>query len=205
MVVTRLSPLTAVAPEIDGVVGQDVVGATNYLVDYREGVIEFDRGRRVRRALVGQTVPVVRAGRRLLVHAWLTLTAAAEAVPMLLALDSGASALTVFQQPSEGHAPLRLEGRRRTVWVHSIEGNQEAVKGVADELTVGTHVLRRIPVTVMDVPLGWNDHGQHGLLPTSAFDAIYFDNEEQVVLLNPQRLERTVAVEDDGEVGGPQR
>ncbi len=203
--VTKLSPITAVAPTVGGVIGQDVVGTTSYLVDYREGLIEFERARRVRRALVGTTVPVARVGRRLLVQAWLTLTTSAEAVPMLLALDSAASAVTLFERTSVHDAPLRLEGRTKPVWVHSVEGSQKAVKGVAHELTVGGHVLRRVPVTVMDMPEGWQDHGQHGLLPTSAFDAIYFDHGGQAVLLNPQRLDRTVAVEDDGEANSPEQ
>lgn len=201
VVVAKLSPITSVAPDVEGVIGQDVFGAVNYLVDYPRGVIEFDRGHRLVHALVGATVPAVRVGRRLLVQATLRVTAAAQAVPMLLALDSAASALMVFRRDTPDEAALQLAGRTKAVWVHSVEGDKLGLKGVAEQLAVGSQVLHRVPITVLEVPAGWQDQGQHGLLPTSAFDSIYFDNEGHGVMLNPQRLERTVAIDDDSDAG----
>jgi hypothetical protein len=88
------------------------------------------------------------------------------------------------------------------VRILSVHGSQRAERGRVEELAVGTEVLRHVVTTVTRRPEGWLDHGQDGLLPTSLFDSLYFDNASGLVVVNPGARDLRAHTEDDADGGG---
>jgi hypothetical protein len=201
VLVTPLGTFSALGCNVEGVIGQDVMEGWNYLIDYRRQVIEFDRVGRAARTFGGHALPFAHVGRRAVVDARALLAVGMEPVPIRLALDSAASTLMFFERSVSAAPPLKLYGRTENVRLLSLHGTQLARRGRIERLVVGGKVLLRTPATLTRRPEGWMDHGQDGLLPTALFDAVYFDNDEHVVVLNPTRVDPVVDTEDDDHGG----
>jgi len=168
-----MAGVQAVDPEVRGILGQDVLGRASWLIDYRRRQIEIDESGELRRSLTGSVVAVDWGGARPIVAATL-----ADGDRLRLVLDSGATGLVMFRPPRTGGAAVfaPFATRGATVVVRQFQTGALTVGGVTlmpgfASLSAGYRAAA----------------GEDGLLPTTFFDAIYFDRDRSEVILNPRR------------------
>jgi hypothetical protein len=164
-----LDAIRAIDPALRGVLGQDVLRRSNWLVDYRRGVITQD--------LDGSLARLV-PGYRVAIH-WVQGRPAVDVLfgrtPTDLVLDSGATGIVLFDRPP-GEAPGGF------VHMQSLDGQQDIPIVVADKLQVGALTLPGPRAGIM--PRDEDDRGGGGLLPTASFDSIYFDHAGGVAIFD---------------------
>jgi len=170
-----LRSIRAVAPDVRGVLGQDVLRRTNWLLDYREGVVLQDPhgviGERVR----GARLPVDWIGDLPTVGA-----SFGRSTPVRLVLDSAATGLVLFRLPigaATGES-ARLE---------TLAGNVDAPILSADALHLGSLRVPHPRAAVVAHDADGNEAG--GLLPTSLFDAVYFDQKGSAAVVTAGKVE----------------
>jgi predicted aspartyl protease len=168
-----LDAIRVVDRNIRGVLGQDILRRSNWRLDYRRGVIEqhldgSDGGEGCRLSLQWS------AGRPT-IEGTFDLRE-----PINLVLDSAATGLVLF-------APEAARTRRESMRMRSLDADIEVPIVTAHTLRVGPMVFSR-PRAGLVVR---SDHepGEGGLLPTSMFEAIYFDNMRDEVVLSPLHRE----------------
>ena len=165
-----LSSIRVVAPEVRGVLGQDVLRRTNWLLDYRQGVVLQDPDG----AIGGQI-----RGERLAVN-WIgdlpTVGASfGRSTRVRLVLDSAATRLVLFRLPI---GTATGESSR----MQTLAGRVDATILSADALHLGSFIVPH-PTAAVVVPGAANGTAAGGLLPTSTFNAIYFDQQRSAAVI----------------------
>jgi hypothetical protein len=168
-----LASIRTVAPEVRGVLGQDVLRRTNWLLDYREGVVLQDPD-----GVIGERV----RGERLAVD-WIgelpTVGASfGRSTPVRLVLDSAATGLVLFKLPI---GAATGESAR----VQTLAGSIDAPILSADALHLGSLRVPHPRAAVVVHGAGGDEAG--GLLPTSLFETLYFDQKANTVIVNPEK------------------
>jgi hypothetical protein len=165
LVMHDLAGIGCLDRRIQGVLGQNFLSKFNYLLDYKNRRLVFDDapqpppGARIKFERIDQCPAIQIEGPR---------------KPLRLVLDSGSSDLILFADPAEwpAAAEARLMGT----------ASQQRVKmSWLPELRVGSEVMRNVAVGIAPRDPA---RGQDGLLPTSLFKAVYFNNREDFVILN---------------------
>ena len=169
VVALPLDELRRIDPAIRGVLGQDVLRRTNWLIDYgRREVVSDEAG-----ALApgdGESLPVVWADGRPMIAARVQETT------VRLVLDSGATNLFLFH-PVANLVPAS----RGRVTTHL--GDAAASSVTIDDLRVGGWRSQGTRAAV--VPQQGYLRVEDGLLPTRIFGRLYFDNRSNRVVLAP--------------------
>jgi hypothetical protein len=169
-----LTSIHTVAPEIRGLLGQDVLRRTNWLLDYREAIVLQDP-----EGVVGERVQ----GERLAVN-WIgdlpTVGASfGRSTPVRLVLDSAATGLVLFKLPV---GTATGESAR----LQTLAGRTEAPILSADALRLGSLLLPHPKAAVIVQDAAGGDAG--GLLPTSLFDRVYFDQRENSAVVGEGKV-----------------
>jgi predicted aspartyl protease len=184
---SSLEGVQAVEPAVAGVLGQDVLGSRNYLLDYANRRLAFDPDGAVRAGLSGIPVPLSYADERPMLTG-VIWTGDRERVCLRLVLDSAATDLLLLEGTSHPAVRRAMDGSARTAAARVLSthaGARAALMMIGlDELIVPTAVLRGLTAAVIPLPSG-HARQEDGLLPTRLFRAIYVDNRERTVLLNP--------------------
>ena len=167
--------LQALAPGVDGVLGQDFLATFDYTIDYRKRTLSWE----------ADPAPLKSADRRFTLRAeegrYLVEIPEGEGRERALRLvpDSGAAVMVLYER--DGHLPVQIGRARRPVDVAGLSGGRRAVLSTLTELRIGALVLRDSPVVVLtgcdDVP------GADGLLPLSLFDRVTFLARDGVIVL----------------------
>lgn len=163
--------LRAIAPDLDGVLGQDFLRDERYTLDYG------------RRRLVWQTPACGEAaGMRLAMtraeDRWLVdLPQPGRARPVRMVADSGASVIALFERGAP--LPLPVDALPHELAVTTIAGSTPTRAVVIRRLSIGSLVLRDRPAVVVDR----RDAEADGVLPLSMFGCVTFDPIEQVLIV----------------------
>jgi predicted aspartyl protease len=178
MVRDPLTALRAAAPEIRGVLGQDVLRRTNWLLDYRMGVVIQDPDGLLGEQVRGDRLAVHWAGDRPTVQASFS-----RATPVRLVLDSAATGIVLFKLPVG--VATGVAARMQTL------GAEKSAPMLAiGTLRVGSLVLPHPLAAVMPQDVDVDEAG--GLLPTSLFDALYFNQTAgSVTVVNGEQVQST--------------
>jgi predicted aspartyl protease len=183
ILVLPLSGFKAFDHDVRGVLGQDVLLRTNFLIDNRHHRIQFDDGALLPE-LAGDRVSITpvrtRSGAlepRLIA---VSVQTPLQAEPLHLLLDSGAD--MVVLQPSFVPPATAARG---TKWIADENGRSSAASTLHTVLSVGS--------TAFSTDAWVGDTGLKilaidGLLPTGSFDQIYIANRESFVILEPRRI-----------------
>jgi hypothetical protein len=115
--VVSLAELRSMEPGIDGVVGQDFVGAFDFTIDYRRKRLRFA----AEPADPGTRLPLVRAGDRALVE----LAGNGDGTPVLMVPDTGSEGIVLFER--EGRTAVKLDPISQLVDVSALAMRQERV------------------------------------------------------------------------------
>lgn len=166
--------------KILGVLGQNFLSCFNYLLDYRKRQIAFEEDGDLGNLAGGTRLRVERQEGKLIVN---TQATAPSKETWRLVLDSGASGLVLFAPPFVVSEPARrAEGFLTPTDAARIPASRGRLRG----LRVGDERLFDVPFAlVRDCP-SREDRSEDGLLPTCLFKAILFQNDRDVVVLNPR-------------------
>jgi predicted aspartyl protease len=181
---SELHEIHEVNSKIRGVLGQDFLSAFNYILDYRTQCIEFEEDAEFTDTLQGARLPVERAGGRVLIK---TQSSSPQEQTSKLVLDSGASSVVVFKTDSQS-ADLEIEFDLNSGFnASSVTGTDTIRTGRLRKLQIGTEKFSWLPVMIVDNCAAVEGRLEDGLLPTSLFRSIYFNNTQNFVILNPRR------------------
>lgn len=185
-IIAELRVIQALHPRIRGVLGQNFLSQFNFLINYRTKQIEFEEGLELEYQLLGVRLATKEVEGRLLVATPHPL----QQKTLRFILDSGAPAVVVFEALSQ---PLNLPivyGENPRGELCSTTGCQSASRGLLTVLRVGDDNLTRLAIVLVTSRTASDERVEDGLLPTSLFSSIYFNNREKFVILNPRVLPR---------------
>jgi hypothetical protein len=184
--VRDLAGLREVDSKIRGVLGQNVLRHTDYLIDNRKRTIEFDFGGSLAAVLDGERVHTTRIETPDNPNYWNTEVPVklAESKPheLNLILDSGSASVVLF---SDSLDLTRLSTRATlSMSMKDDRGNRKSMSAYPAQLNVGGISL---DVEARVMTLGFKAMAANGLLPTAGFDSVYISNSGSFVIFQPKR------------------
>lgn len=183
---SELREIHAISPKIRGVLGQNFLSGFDYILNYRDQRIEFEEHGEFANTLQGSRLPVERDRGRVLI---ITQPSALEKRPSKLLMDSGASKVYVFKSASrDSGLEMELEVTGE-IDVSTIVGSQTVSTGRLRRLQIGNERFLDLPVRVVNNRAAVEGRPENGLIPTSLFRSIYFNNTHNFVILNPRLSE----------------
>lgn len=196
--VRDLAGMRELDSRIRGVLGQNVLSNTDYLIDNRKQTIEFDPDGALLDALDGEhvnTKQILTPGNP--IHGGtavrIRLGRSGKDYCFFL-LDSGSASVVLF---SDSPDVARMPKQSSSQVVEDEIGRRKYVSAFPMQLGVGsTH--RDVQVYVASI----NSAGLEveGLLPTAVFDSLYISNSRGFVILQPKRNRLSPVVSKDGGV-----
>ncbi|MGH9942194.1 MAG: aspartyl protease family protein [Pyrinomonadaceae bacterium] len=182
VLVADLGELRRLDGRISGVLGQNFLSRFNYLLDYRARRIVFD-GDGLMTQSRGARVSFQEEDGRMIVSARPAMKSESA---LRLVLDSAANGLVIFSATLAGE---RLGVEPLGGWGHanSFNGRVRVQMTRLKKLLIGDETFLDLPLALIGGDAGGEGHAGHGLLPTSIFRSIYFNNEERYILLNPSQ------------------
>ena len=177
---SALPEMRSLDPGICGVLGQNFLSRFNYTLNYRDRRIEFWQDRHEAHP-PGEHVPVEQLDGRLIITAH---TSPSNKQALKLVLDSGVSRLIVFEIPSR---PLKLDPGRsedQPVIGSTTLGDRTLRPANLGTLQLGKIRLSNLPAALVNGAYAAEGRFSDGLLPTSIFSSIFFNNREGYVILN---------------------
>lgn len=180
-VIDDLRELRSLDPRLSGILGQNVLGRLNFALDYRRRLLLVEEESDAPPA--GVRLPVGEEEGKMIISA---ATRPDDSAALRLLLDSAAGGLVLFDKPSRRPA-LKIEllpGRLLKASTNA--GSRTASRGRLESLSVGGETLSDLPVALMPHSEDDAARPEDGLLPTSLFRSIYFNNAEGYVVLNPR-------------------
>jgi predicted aspartyl protease len=159
---------------VQGIVGQDVLAALRYTIDYRaRRVVLFATSREVPRHAAVLTLEP-RDDRFLVVLPQGRST-------LRLVPDSGSEGLVLFQRENGATSPITFTGRAT---LSSVTGSGEAMTGRLEALRIGATTLTDVPVVIVEhVPAAQT---ADGLLPLHIFARVTFNGPERELVIETQ-------------------
>lgn len=172
---TPLDAIQDIDPAIAGVLGQDVLRAASWWLDYRTKTLVADPDGARLAATFGHRVPVHwQEGRPAVDVAW------PGHKPLRLVLDSGATSLVLFRQ---GDDDVESAG-----WAQLTTYLGEAAVPLVTMASLRVGSVSLPPLAAARVPSKEGERpGEDGLLPLRLFDRVYFDNRRGAVVLDAER------------------
>jgi Aspartyl protease len=183
VLVQPLSEFKAFEPHLRGVIGQDVLLHSNYLIDNRHHLIQFDYDGELLHQLAGDRISIVPVRTRsgALEPRLIGISVRAmNTQPLELLLDSGAD-MVVLQ-------PLSLppsELPRGSKWMSDENGTLSSATTFHTRLSVGSEAFS---AEAWIGNTGLKQLVIDGLLPTGSFDQLYIGNQGSFVIFDPGRI-----------------
>ena len=179
----ELSEIHSIGPKIRGVLGQDFLSRFNYILNYRDQRIEFEENGEFENNLRGTRMAVDRDRGRVII-AVQPSSQRKQASPFVL--DSGAARMVVFKAALGNFEVVMDHGLDGIAYGSTVLGKQMAATGRLQSIRVGDERLPDVPVRIVENREALKGRPEHGLLPTSLFRSIYFNNKADHVILNPR-------------------
>ena len=163
------------SPEVDGIMGQDILSRFNYLVDRRAASLEIEEGNNLAAALSGTKVHFEKRGGIIYVPA--------ARGALRLMLDSGNPYLVIYEDAAwRSNAVLATSGGESAVG--SSLGRRTIRPTRLPTLEVGDIVLDNVQAYLATRGSG---RLEDGFLPLHIFDSVYVNNLEDFLITNPRR------------------
>ena len=182
------------SPKVRGVLGQNFLSEFDYILNYRDQRIEFEEGGEYAGKLQGPRLPVERDRGRVLIT---TQPSCPQKRALKLVMDSGVSSVVVFNTTTKNtdlEIGLDINGR---INASTIVGSKAISTGRLRKLQIGAEKFSWLPVGVVDNRAAVQGRPEDGLLPTSLFRSIYFNNTQNFVILNPRPTRVLTSYRDD--------
>jgi len=178
VLVRDLRALRTLDRSLRGVLGQDALRQTDYLVDYKHRLLQFDDDGELLRSLEGErlTLTPVGTGSRVQYGSTLVESSVRDAHRMLV-LDSGSASLVLFEKSVPPGSAFAV-GDVRDDYGQRGEARVEKVR-----LCIGRSCQDAAAWSVS----GGVFPGIDGLLPTWLFSSLYVSNSGGFIMLAPRR------------------
>lgn len=185
VVTADVSPLRDLVGNVSGIFGQSLLGAGDYLIDYRKRRLVLDAPGALAAGLVGTSLPLEWSEGRPAILASIA-AASGPAFRVRLVLDSGIERVTLF-----GDAARQLAVAARTTSRVFVEGPLGTMTAVSARGRLQAGGLTRD----VEVTLLVNEDGRHedGLLPTSLFRSVLVSAAAGMVMLDGEPKDRAFA------------
>jgi hypothetical protein len=184
VLVQPLLEFKAFDPHLRGVLGQDVLLRSNFLIDNRRHLIQFDDDAALLPQLTGERVSIVpvrtRSGDLEPRLISVSVQTDRNAEPLHLLLDSGAD--MVVLQPRSAPPPSVPKGAK---WIADENGKHSAATTFHTTLSVGAEAFSA-ECWIGDT--GLKSLAIDGLLPTGSFNRLYIANQGSFVIFEPGRI-----------------
>jgi predicted aspartyl protease len=176
--VQDMPALRKLSPHIRGIIGQNFLSHFNYVLDYRHRLIHFESENELRDSSFGARVPLETPG-RMVIESEMSSLGVGKAH---LLLDSAANSLVLFRRV-ERLGPLK-QGENSSLTDARNAARSDAMVRV-DSLTISDQHFHNLKLAFVPPGEG-NSRVEDGLLPTILFRALYVNNREGFVVLNPR-------------------
>ena len=184
VLVQPLSEFKAFDPQVRGVLGQDVLLRSNYLIDNRHHLIRFDKDGALLQGLTGDHISIMPVSTRTGALEPRLIAIQVQTVinrePLDLLLDSGAD--MVVLQPHFVSPVTVPKGKK---WMADENGRLSSATTFHTRLSVGSEAFSA-EAWVGNAGLKHLDID--GLLPTGSFDELYIDNRDAFVIFDPGHI-----------------
>jgi hypothetical protein len=166
---------------VRGILGMDVLSPVNFVVSYDYRRLDIEDGGRPVTDWEGARLPFERSEGRILVR---SQPASGRQRGLGFVLDSAANAVVLFGDAGDfgGQVDPAADG----MLADTSSGRRLLEAGVLRRLHVGGQVLADLPVVFAAKRSGMAARTEDGLLPTRLFRAVYFNNQDGFVILNPR-------------------
>jgi predicted aspartyl protease len=179
VLVQDLSEVRRVDSHIQGIVGQNFLSHFNYLLDYRKRALQIEVASEIRDAVEGEPVRVEVTENKMIVPSEVQSRGDAK---LRLLLDSGANMVTLIHKSSQSLGTSVLGS-----WLELTASGQAGLRvGRVPTLAIGPEKFHDITVALPDAQSSDSERVEDGMLPMSLFRAIYVNNQEGFVVLNPR-------------------
>lgn len=180
---TDLNEIRSLNPRIRGVLGQNFLSKFNYILNNRARQIEFEEDHELEKQLLGPHLEVeLNEGKILVIVSQKSPGKRA----LRFVLDAGASAPVVFEKASRKPDLHIVYDDNMWVTAYTSAGSGFVRSGILPSIHIGSQTLLNLPVAIISNRTANEERIEDGLLPTSLFDSIYFNDKERFVILNPQ-------------------
>jgi predicted aspartyl protease len=180
---SELREIHAISAKIRGVLGQNFLSGFDYILNYRDQRIEFEDNGEFTNALQGVRVPIERDHGRVLIA---TQPTSSQKRASRLVIDSGAASIVVFKAASrDSDLEIDLDANSE-LNASTIVGSQMISTGRLRKLQTGNEKFSGLPARMVNNRAGAEGRFETGLVPASLFRAIYFNNSQNFVILNPR-------------------
>ncbi|HEY7404596.1 MAG TPA: aspartyl protease family protein [Candidatus Angelobacter sp.] len=176
--VQDMPALRKLSPHIRGILGQNFLSHFNYVLDYRHKFLYFESENELRDSSLGARVPLEAPG-RMVIQSEISPLGVGKA---RLLLDSAANNLVLFRR-LERLGPLQ-QGEDSSV-TDSRNAARTSTLVRIDSLTICDQHLHDLKLAYLPPGIG-DSRFEDGLLPTILFRALYVNNREGFVVLNPR-------------------
>jgi predicted aspartyl protease len=176
-----LQGVRSIDRNIHGILGQNFLCRFNYLLQYPKRQIEFEENGEWEGKFQGTQLPVFEdEGKQIVV----TLAGAPFNSTLRFVLDSAASDLVIFASVA---STMELDAERGGSFLLTASSRSSPVRMQRIQaLQIGSERLFNIKAAVVQYSELIPNRSEDGLLPTSLFDTIVFQNDKHMVILNPK-------------------
>jgi hypothetical protein len=185
-VVSDLEALVQDMPELHkldrhvrGILGQNFLSHFNYALDYHRQLLFLESQDELRDSAIGERVRFEATRGKMVIQMEMPSLGIASAH---LLLDSASSDLVLFRKPLPLKSPLLSS---KSSLLNSRSDSREVTMLRMTALTIGGQHLHDIKLAVLPPGTG-ESQPEDGLLPTILFHALYVNNREGFVILNPR-------------------
>lgn len=181
--VLALSVTSLKGRRVSGLLGQDFLGRFNYVLDYKNKTLLFEENQELEEHLSSGIFSTYRSAKRVVV---MLPPQSSRSRPSLFVLDSGAQQMVLFGHQQDGLGfDLRFGYETRNL--SSVTGNRTGLTSRIGFFSIGETALTDLPVVIAaETPNSKSFRIENGLLPTSYFRSIYFNNFKNYVSFNPR-------------------
>jgi predicted aspartyl protease len=165
--VVSLAQLRERESGVDGIIGQDLLSAFDFTVDYRRKRLRFTAEAEYPHV----RLPLVRSGDRSLVQ----LPGHPGDAPVLMVPDTGTEGFVIFER--NGRTAVRVEPIGQHFGVSGLASQRVGRGALLRELRVGGVTLRNQPAVVLERGGARTLEGD-GLMPLHQFSSVSFNNSE---------------------------
>jgi Aspartyl protease len=177
ILVSPIGHLRKLHPGTDGILGQNFLGRSAYLIDYMRKKLWLGE-EAVRRA---EELPFVFSALQINGRTILPLTLQAGGPSWRLTLDSGATNLIL---KCDHRCPVIID-QRRDERVLALLGERPIVSGTLRQIEIAGARMSFVPVMLVDTEL--SDGKDDGVIPSQWFSAVYVDGTSGLVRLSHRR------------------
>jgi hypothetical protein len=173
----EVTPEGKMDSRIVGIVGEDFLSRFNYMLEYDQRVLRFEKKNEIQDSVEGERLTIETKANRMFVR---SEAQSERSVNLRLLLDTAANSVVLLHEASQS-LQLQVEAPGSEATSSGHIGLQTAR---IDGLLVGSEKFRDLPVALSAAEPA--EDISDGLLPTVLFHTLYVNTRERFIIPNPR-------------------